>query len=324
PGAGHFAWSDRNAAYLALFIRKAAQSRIPADWPIDAREPVELMTVDHRDGWLSDLSIESGEVKAASFEEYPGDKTKAAWHFDREMAEATIDYHAGLHGKKDQFIKWDDPHWVDAGARFFFTRLTWSGDGQTLEVHPVYADTYPGQYNGRGPIWPLAGKPVGHSTAPIRVREISGPMVATGPNTLRIQYDNLAPATESSRMTFMAYSRGDAQYRHTEHVGMTPRGFRGLDRGKPQTITFEPIGRLTADGGPIELKATSDSELPIEYYVAHGPATIADGKLKLAEIPARAKFPMTVQVVAYQFGSGIEPLVQTAQPVVQTIHIHKQ
>jgi len=31
PGAGHFAWSDRNAKYLALFIRKAAQTRIPAE-----------------------------------------------------------------------------------------------------------------------------------------------------------------------------------------------------------------------------------------------------------------------------------------------------
>jgi len=324
PGAGHFAWSDRNAAYLALFIQKAAHTQIPTDWPIDARKPARLRTVASGDGWLTDLGVESDKIEATPYKEYPGDRTKAAWHFDREIAEATIDYHVGLRGKKDQFIKWDDPHWVDAGARFFFTRLTWTGDGHTLEVHPVYADTYPGQYNGRGPIWPLAGKRVDHSTVPIHVRPISGPMVAMGPNTLRIQYDNLAPATERSRMTFMAYSKGDAKYRHTEHVGMTPRGFRGLDRGEPQTITFPPIGSLTADSGPVELKATSDSGLPVSYYVAFGPATITDSKLKLAEIPARAKFPMTVQLVAYQFGRGIEPLVQTAQPVTQTLHIHKR
>ena len=29
PGAGHFAWSDRNARYLALFLRKAAQAAHP-------------------------------------------------------------------------------------------------------------------------------------------------------------------------------------------------------------------------------------------------------------------------------------------------------
>ena len=54
-----------------------------------------------------------------------------------------------------------------------------------------------------------------------------------------------------------------------------------------------------------------------------GPATIVDGKLKLTEIPARARFPISVEVVAYQFGSGVEPLTKTAEPAVQTIHIHK-
>ncbi len=125
-------------------------------------------------------------------------------------------------------------------------------------------------------------------------------------------------------MKFMAYSEGDAQYRHTEHVGMMRRGFRGLDRGKPQSITFERLGDLTVDSRPVALKATSDSGLPVAYYVARGPAMIVDGKLTLVEIPARAKFPMTVEVVAYQFGSGIEPLAQTAQPVTRTLHIHKQ
>jgi len=56
PGAGHFAWSDRNAAYLALFIRKAAQARIA----IDGRAP--LLEIDPRSGWLTDLTIKSPEV----------------------------------------------------------------------------------------------------------------------------------------------------------------------------------------------------------------------------------------------------------------------
>ncbi len=33
PGAGHFAWSDRNAVYMAMFIRKAADARIGAKEP---------------------------------------------------------------------------------------------------------------------------------------------------------------------------------------------------------------------------------------------------------------------------------------------------
>ena len=321
PGAGHFAWSHRNAAYLALFIRKAAQARIPA-WPLDAKEPVACKEIDPRNGWLTPLAIRTpGEAELAHYAKYQGDRAKAAWHFDRETAEATMAFHAGGFGKKDQFIRWNDRYWVDAGARFFFTQLTWVGDGQTLEVHPVYADAYPSQHGGRGPRWLRAGQPAGHASAPIRVRHVSGPMVATGPNTLRMRYDALAPATEGSRVTFMAYSPGDAVYRYAEQVGMMPRGFKGLTKGKSQTITFPPIGTLKADSGPVELKATSDSGLPVEYYVACGPAAVVDGKLAIAELPVRARLPITVKVVAWQFGSGTEPFVKTAVPVEETIAV---
>jgi len=323
PGAGHFAWSDRNAAYLAMFLRKAAQARI-ADGPVDPKQAAGCRQIDHRSGWLTDLSIKTPGNEPAAYDAYQGDKSQAAWHFDQQMAEATVAYHAGGFGKKDQFVKWSDPYWVDAGARFFFTRLTWVGDGQTLEVHPVYAHVYPSQYNGHGPRWVEAGKPVGRSAAPIRVKHVSGPMVATGANTLRMQFDNLAPATESSRVTFMAYSEGDAEYRYTEHVGMMPRGFKGLTRGEPQTIAFPPIGNLRADSAPVPLRAVSSAGLPVEYYVACGPATIIGGKLAIAELPRRATFPITVRVVAYQFGRAAEPPVQTAEPVEQTIRIENR
>jgi hypothetical protein len=136
-----------------------------------------------------------------------------------------------------------------------------------------------------------------------------------------MQYDNLAPATERARVTFLAFSEGDAQYRYTEQVGMMPRGFSGLQRGTPQTITFPPLGDLQVGGGPVKLQATSDAGLPVEYYVASGPATVADGQLRIAEVPVRATFPIPVRVVACQFGRGIEPLVQTAPPVEQTVRI---
>jgi hypothetical protein len=324
PGAGHFAWSDRNASYLALFISKATEARIPPKWSVDTTEPIALKEISHREGWLTELpGREKNKFNPASWEKYQGDKTKTAWHFDKEMAEATIAYHSGGFDKKDQFIKWGDPYWVDAGTRFFFTRLKWVGDGQTFEVHPMYADVYPSQNKGRGPRWPDAGKPVGRSTAPIFVRQVSGAVVAMGSNTLRMRYDNLAPATEGSRVTFMAYSAGDSEYRYTELVGMMPRDFTGLKKGKDQNITFPLVGNLNIDSGPVELKATSDSGLPVEYYVAHGPATIVEGKLKITELPSRAIFPITVKVVAYQFGSGVEPMAKTATPKEQTIQIHK-
>jgi hypothetical protein len=103
---------------------------------------------------------------------------------------------------------------------------------------------------------------------------------------------------------------------------MMPKGFAGLKDGKDQTITFPPVGNLKP-GGSADLKATSDSGLPVGYYVAVGPAVIDGGKLRVAELPARAAFPVEVRVVAYQFGRGVEPRVKTAAPVEQTVRIEK-
>ena len=321
PGAGHFAWSDRNAAYLAMWIRKVARAKIPATWPVGGGAP-KLNKIDHTAGWLTDLDLK-GSIECAPYGEYGGDRKRTAWQFDEEMARATVAYHEGLTGKKDQFIKWNDPYWLDAGARYFFTSLKWIGDGQTLEVHPVYADKYPARPKDKRQKWAKAGQPVTHSKAPILVKPVGGPIVAAGPNTLRVRYDALSPAGARSRSTFMAYSEGDEEHRYTEHVGMMPRGFTGLNRGKAQTITFPELRDVKARSKPIELKATSDAGVTVDYYVAYGPAAIENGKLRVTDIPKRSKYPIEVKVVACHFGSGVEPLIRTAKPVARTFKIVK-
>lgn len=143
------------------------------------------------------------------------------------MAETTIAYHTGINrtgiNRKDQFIKWRDSHSVNAGARKFFNEVQWVDDGQTFEVHPTYADKFPEQTKGRGSRWGLAGKPVGHSPVPIHTKQVSGPIVANGDNTFRIRFNELAPAMEDTRITFLAYSNGDQEYRYTERIGMISR-----------------------------------------------------------------------------------------------------
>lgn len=323
PGAGHFAWSNRNADYLAKFLRKAAQARIPASWPTDAAKPVPLKEILLASGWLTDLTIKPGKgAAAAPYDKYTGDKAKAAWHFDEEMANATVAYHADL-GKKDQFIRWQDATTLDAGVRHFFNDLKWIGDGQTFQIHPTYADKYPTAKSMEVSKWAEAGKPAGHSDAPIRVAIVGGPIAVAGPTSLRIRYDALAPAGEPSRSTFLAFSPGDKEYRHTEHVGMTPRSFAGITAGKDQTIDFPSLNNMKVGDAPVALKASSSSGLPVEFYVAHGPAVIVDGKLQLAEIPTRATFPIPIKIVAYQFGRGLEPKVKTATPVVREVIVER-
>lgn len=316
PGAGHFAWSERNAEYVAMFLRKAAQVRIPS--AIDVAEPVKLKTIDPAGGWLTDLALRSRARQAPeALAQFAGDRSFAAWHFDQEMADATVAYHRGLE-RRDQFIRWHDLHTVNAGARNFFSNVDWVADGQTFAVHPAYAVAFPRQMNGQGPRWGDAGKPAARSAVPIHVKPVSGPLVlGEARHTFRIRYDELAPATEDARLTFMAFSHGDDEFRYTECVGMISSSV--LEAGESQTISFPAIGNLTAANPALELKASSSSGLPVEFHVAYGPARISEGRLQAAEIPGRAKRPLAVKVVAYQFGRAIEPRVRSAPPVEQTI-----
>lgn len=318
PGGGHFGWTDRSAAYFALFLRKAAAAIGTTGAP-DAKA-----TLDPASGWLAELpSRTPGEKQPAPFRDFKGDHARAGWHFDREMVDATADYHRAGFAKKDQFIRWTDPCSVEAGARYFFNKVEWIGHG-SFKVHPVYADVFPTvQKDGKGPVWPLAGKPAGRSTAPIQLRALGGPVTVAGADTLRIQFDALSPATNPGRVTFMAFSEGDARYRYVEQVGMLQRGFSGLLTGKAQVITFPEPGNLKAGAAPLELRATSDAGLRVEYYVAHGPARIENGRLTIAEIPARAIYPIAVKVVACQFGSGVEPRVTSAAPIERVLQIEK-
>jgi len=324
PGAGHFAWSDRSAAYFAVFLRKAAEQRIP-DWSPDAKTPVTCRQIDATRGWLTELPTRAAARHApAPVTEYTGDPGDASWHFDREMAEATVAHHRGLVGKRDQFIRWADPCTVKAGARFFFDGIAWIGDGQTFEVRPQFAETYPRQYDGEGPIWAQAGQPVGNSAQAIRVRPTGGPLVAVGPNAFRVQFDALAPAPGPKATAIIAFVDGDEQWRYAEQVGIVRSMV--LTEGQEQAITFPALPDMNAGDGnavpaAIELNATSDSSLPVEYYVAHGPATIENGRLMLHELPRRARLPIEIKVVAYQFGRGIEPRVKAAAPVTRVLRV---
>ncbi len=322
PGAGHFAWSQRNADLFATYLAAAARSRIPQDPPEDPSAPVRCRTIDPASGWLGSLALEDSTAPPpAPAAAYTGDPARSAWYFDGELARATAAYHAGLTDKRDQFIRWQDRYWLDAGARYFFLGLDWV-DHATFAVHPAYAESYPGPTDDdQPPRWARAGESCTHATVPIAVKAVSGPLVADGDHRLTIRYRATAPADRRPRILFMAYSPGDADHRYTELVGYAPRGFRRLKKGAAQTITFPQPPDLSRDADPLPLQATSDADLPVASYVAYGPARIVDDTLVLDQIPQHAPLPIEIAVVAWQFGSGIDPRIQTAAPVTRTLQI---
>ena len=279
-GAGHFGWSARNAELFALFLEKAVLGVHEHPQLRGARLPVR---------GNADFSV--------------------ALQLDSEFAQALHLYNRKLmHQKKDQFLRWENRHWVDAGVRRFFHTLDFEGDGQSFRVHPVFAERVPEQHNGNGPIWPEAGEPLGNAGGEIKIRIVSGPAEVVDGHLLRLRHDALNPAIGPwGRLTFLAYAEGNEAYRHTEIPGMAPRGYRG-PQGDPQTLSFEALpDEIHPQQDPLPLSATATSGLPVAFYVARGPAVVRDGHLHLTQIPVRAQGTIEIEVVAYQVGSGIAP-----------------
>lgn len=310
PGATHFAWSERVARYVALFIRKAAQRRIP-DRPPGAEKPGGLIPIDPQSGALSDGNLgEAGAAPAAAYADFRGGAAEAFWHLDLELAEANDAFHAGMFEKRPQFVTFTDPKSGKTILVGHDLRLRlgacWVGP-DTFQVAGTFLDHAPDKY-------PKVEGRVGHAPGPIRFRAFGGAIEQVGPDTFRVSPDG----RQRIRADILAYHPGDATYRYAEQQGRIRLPER-LAKGEPQRISFPTIGRVKAGDLPLRLRATSDAGLTVRYYVESGPAVVEREVLRLAEVPKRAAYPLRVTVVAYQYGRAVEPIVQSAEPVRQVI-----
>lgn len=318
PGATHFAWSEPTARYVAAFLREAARRRIP-EGPPDALEPVRCREITPESGALTDGSI-APHVRAAataSYHEYKGDRRNALWHLSLDLARQNDAYHRELRGKQPQFVTFAHPDTgealeVGSDLRLRLPPPQWIGP-DTFRVTGTFHKTVPDRY-------PPAetNQAIGHAPGPIRFRAHSGAVEQVGHDTFRVALNGRARL----RIELLSYHPGDRVYRYAEQPGRLTLPEQ-LTEGRKQTILFPPVATLRVGGAPQALKATSDSGLPVRFYVESGPARIENDTLVLADVPARASFPLRVVVVAYQYGSAIAPLVQSAAPVRQTVQIER-
>ncbi len=327
PGATHFRWADdAYGEYVAMFIRKCAQRRIP-DWPIDAKE-VKCLPIDPKSGALSSSEVFSKDhPAAAAYADFKGDPKSAFWHLDLELAKATDAFYAAHPlGKKPQFVTFADPkngNLLKPGADLRLSFASeWTGP-DTFKVAVAYTDKVPSFY-------PPVAEPIGHSDAPIKVYPYTGIFEQVGPfefrpkvngRKLKIEKDKDGKTMINVRADLIAVTAGDDTYRHAEQMGRS-KGLASA-KGKSQTITFEaPAAEIKADSPPIKLNATSDSKLPVRYYIESGPAEMNGNVLTLTDVPARGE-SFEIKVVAYQFGSEVEPKYSAADPVEHTITVRK-
>ena len=320
-GRGHFDYSDATVAFLAKFIQKAAASRLPADAPTD--RPVTLKPVDPETGWLADRWRNDMPPTAppAPFKNYAGNRSEAVWCFDEERARTTDAIYAGQRGKKPQLLSVTDGQSpVEKGCGEPVTPCFLpQADGLTFRLHTAFLDTVPAD-NSKATFWTglPAGSPLGHTGGPITLSRIVGPVVQIGPDTFALRFDR-AEYTANRRnndMWIVAAQRGDDQYKSMVQQLMVRANPN--KEGSPQQISFPAIPDQRASPTPIMLNASSDSGIPVSYYVREGPAEVEGNTLKLTPIPPRAKFPVKVTVVAWQWGQSTGPKVQTAGPVEQS------
>jgi hypothetical protein len=315
-GRGHFDYSDGLVEYLALFIKKSAEKRLPKKMP--RNKPAILNPVDPSFGWLGDRWHKDSlpNAKAAPFKKYKGNIQEAFWYFDKEMADATEQYYAVARGKKPQYIGYFQNDTLLAFNPKLHARInatfTPHQDGLTFNIAAVYTDTMRSRF-----------EPI-HGSSKINISRICGPVVKLDDTTFSVRFYRMGfnNPRRSGDIWLMASSDGDAEYKSSVQQ-LNIRIPLLNEQGAVQHISFPQLKNIKIGTEFIALNAASDSGLPVYYFVKKGPAEVVDNKLRFTSIPPRSKFPVKVTVVAWQYGISTGNKIQSAEPVSRSFYIGK-
>jgi len=330
PGNGHFNYCDDLVKFLALFIRKAAEQRLPDEF--SPGEPPRLKPVDPATGWLVERwhVNQPRTVRPAPFEKYTGDPQDAFWCFDREMALATQNYFADQPGKLPQLLGFvQDGKIVPQTETHQQVNLKFEpmADGVTFQLSAAFLDSVASVAKNLSHWTYLpAGSPLGHATGggPLKISRISGPVGQLSADTFAVRFNRSSiPADRrAGDIWLLASHPGDAKFKSAVQQALLKIPLQN-NAGAVQHIVFPEIPDVKAGTKTLKLQAASDAGAQVYYFVREGPAEVDGDELKFTKIPPRAKFPVKVTVVAWQYGRASEPKLKSAEPVVQTFSIVK-
>ena len=309
--SGHFDCSEKLALYFASYIDLVAKARLSDDGS------AKLKPIKMEKGFLADMPVPGHENHPVTA--YADTKPEAAalpWFFDKTSA---------LEAQSFARINWKAATQIpaflnDSGkiAPFIFngiSKLTpsdFGNDGLTFSVKPVMLEKIPANFTVG------AGEKLAKATGTPVLEWVCGQFKPLGNNKFRISLDRMYPNMTSY---LGVRQQGNDSIRSIfQPCGLTlPKN----NSGKPQKITFEKIPDVTEGTKSVQLVATSDSGLPVEFYVVAGPAIIENGKLIFTRIPSKAEYPVEVTVAAWQWGRATEPKIKIAEIVKQKFKILK-
>ncbi|MCS3798663.1 hypothetical protein [Niastella sp. OAS944] len=329
PAEGHFSASEKKIKYIALYIKKAAQYRLPKNKPANTA-PVLLPVDPANTGWLMDKwrLNEGPAAPPAPVKEYTGDAKQAFWFFDKEMVNATQAYQAAYRNKKAQLLGFIQNNKIVAQRNthqqvdLAFQPLH---DGITFKLTPAFLDTVPAAH-ARTAEWTglPAGSPIAHANnGHIVINRITGPFKKINDSTFQICFEKgLNDLAKGYQCWFAAEHAGDAGFKPAVQQAKMDIPVRNTE-GRSQTINFPKIENVKQHVRSLPLMATSSASVPVQYYVREGPAFIANDKLIFTKIPPQSKFPVKVTIVAWQYGCTAGPALRSAEPVEQSFYILK-
>jgi hypothetical protein len=329
PGNGHFNYCDELVKFLAMFIRKSAEQRLPAELAAD--QPPVLKPVDPTKGWLVERwrLNQPRTAKPAPFAKYSGDPREAFWCFDKEMALATQNYFCDQPGKVPQLLGFVQDGKIipqTETAEQVNLRFLPLDDGVTFHLSAAFLDSVEsGSKNLSRWSYLPAGSSLGHASGggPIILSRICGPVVKINGGTFRVQPDFVCSTSDRRNhdIWLLAEHPGDTKYKSIVQQALLK--VPSFPEGMEQHITFPEIPGQKTGTKSIQLKAVSDSGRKVYFYVREGPAEVDGDTLQFMKLPPRAKFPVKITVVAWQYGRSVEPKLQTAEPVERTFCITK-
>ena len=317
-GSGHFDWHHDAARIIGMFLRKAAEARLPTNPP--AGVPIRLKPISPDSGVLVDPhTLGTSKFKAVPYRQWKGDSRYAFWYFDGEMADAINTYMKTRLEKKPEVIDFvvDDKSVPLTTNGFAAIKPQFLADGIHFRVlaQSLLASPSTNLYEGR---------PLGHADTAIVYRVSSGALLQTGPDTFMMgaRSGGLTRQGQPWEPWIMAYEPGDAVYRSADRPAHILIDIRNKV-GNSQTLKFEKLSDVTAEVTTVPLSAQASSGLPVQFYVESGPAIVEGNILRILSVPPRSHYPIKIIVSAYQWGRvGAQP-VQSVGPETQEFFMRK-
>lgn len=313
-GHGHFDYSDELVKYMADYIKVAAIHRLPSKHKINSF--TNLKPVQPSSGWLMDRWRKDSisQAVAAPFTKFKGNRTTASWVFDENLAKVTESFYAKARAKEKQFIGFRQNGKIVEPVKNhanFQPKFLPNANGITFNLSAFFTDSTRTKYT------------LSHAVSKLQLDRICGPVKKVDDSTFQISFDKLGfnNTKRSSDIWLLAHNKGNTQYKSV--VQQVNIKFPLTNKlGKPQTIQFETLRDVTTKLKSVPLKAVSNQNATVQFYVKEGPAFIKDNTLYFSKIPPKTKFPVKVTVVAWQYGNQTD--LQSAVSVEHQFFIIKQ